>query len=90
MVPYSTVPYYSVLYYFGVILLYEDTPPNSLGLSNIILHDQVATVINSVNCSEAPSCLKLNRNYCFSTANTCGSCLAGFKGQYCIYLSVKR
>ena len=36
--------------------------------------------MNFVDCSNAPNCAKLNRNLCFKTAGTCGSCLSGFLG----------
>ena len=39
-----------------------------------------ASVLNFVDCSRAPNCKSLRREGCFSRANTCGSCLAGFKG----------
>eukprot|EP01040_Poterioochromonas_malhamensis_P011892 gene11892-biopygen2504 len=33
-------------------------------------------LLNQANCSLAPDCSKLNRNGCFSTAHTCGSCVS--------------
>jgi hypothetical protein len=39
-----------------------------------------ATVINSKNCSLAPSCASLQRSPCVLTDHTCGSCLNGYLG----------
>lgn len=45
--------------------------------------NNAASTINTVNCSRvnATYCGSLNRANCAGTANTCGSCLAGFSGR---------
>ena len=40
----------------------------------------VAAAINAQNCSVPIDCSSLNRKICFSTPNTCGSCIDGFIG----------
>jgi hypothetical protein len=40
----------------------------------------VSTVLNRVNCSEAPDCLSLHRSPCSQVEGTCGECLSGFVG----------
>jgi hypothetical protein len=44
------------------------------------LVNTVASKLNRRNCSLAPNCISLNRGLCSSVANTCSSCLDGFKG----------
>jgi hypothetical protein len=39
-----------------------------------------SSVINAVNCTTAPSCVRLNRNPCRMTSGQCGNCLDGFAG----------
>ena len=40
----------------------------------------VSSTLSSVNCSAAPLCAVLHRAPCYTTVNTCSSCLTGFKG----------
>jgi hypothetical protein len=52
-----------------------------------------ATILNTVNCSTAPDCVKLNRNDCSTTPGSCGECMGGHAGEsghrnsYCAELS---
>ena len=39
-----------------------------------------ANALNTVNCSLAPVCTRLNRDNCTIIANTCGPCLNGYLG----------
>jgi hypothetical protein len=41
---------------------------------------QVATTVNSVDCTLAPDCLELKREKCAATSGTCGSCSGNFTG----------
>jgi hypothetical protein len=36
--------------------------------------------MNTISCSFAPNCAKLNRNSCYKKSQTCGNCLNGFIG----------
>lgn len=40
----------------------------------------VSEAINSVDCSQAPDCIGLNREVCAYVKNTCGKCLDGYLG----------
>ena len=40
----------------------------------------VSSSISISNCSASPNCTALHRAHCLLTANTCGSCLLGYKG----------
>jgi len=44
--------------------------------------NNVASVLNSVNCSATPSsyCTSLNREFCDIQPNLCGVCITGYKG----------
>lgn len=42
--------------------------------------NNVANSVNSIDCSLAPNCTALHRVRCLTTRNTCGSCLANYKG----------
>jgi len=42
--------------------------------------NNVATTMNTVNCSASPDCASLNRAGCHDVPNNCGSCLHGYKG----------
>ena len=42
--------------------------------------NNVATSVNSVNCTHAPNCTAYHRDLCLSTPHTCGGCEAGYKG----------
>jgi hypothetical protein len=39
-----------------------------------------SSVVNAVNCTTAPSCIRLNRRPCRMTSGQCGACLDGFAG----------
>ena len=43
--------------------------------------NNVASTVNTVDCSASPVCSVLNRMKCLSTTNICGACLLGFKGR---------
>ena len=53
-----------------------------LGDTNKIIQtiNVLSSVISSKNCSNTPNCTILNRESCLEEANTCGSCLSGYKG----------
>ena len=40
----------------------------------------VSSTISSVNCTASPDCAGLHRSNCYSSINTCSSCLVGYKG----------
>jgi hypothetical protein len=46
----------------------------------MLVVNNVASVLTSVDCSSAPNCSRFHRDECESVAHTCGSCLAGYSG----------
>ena len=51
-----------------------DTDALGQGVNN------AATDLTVAECSNAPDCFSLNRDDCYDTAHTCGSCLTGYTG----------
>ena len=47
----------------------------------LFLLSQIATTINTVNCTVSKECSALNRDHCLLTPGTCGGCLPGYIGE---------
>ena len=41
-----------------------------------------SSLMNQVDCSNSPNCSALHRKVCSSLANTCGTCISPFVGDY--------
>ena len=72
----------STSYTFPLLII--TTVISSPILSCLILY-QVATTINTVDCTVSTACSELNRDHCLLTPGTCGSCLPGYVGEQFIY-----
>jgi hypothetical protein len=64
--------------YLSAGMLDAKASANSDYLFQII--NNFGSTVGLQNCTSSPDCDSLNRNKCFGTPNTCGSCLDGYKG----------